>query len=70
MSYHRITAKEARERLESGKQVIAVPSKMRPDSMFACVVDRVNDFTKWSNEFIYYNCNKETGTVIAFYLAD
>lgn len=70
MSYNRISPKEAKERLESGKQVIAVPSKMRPDSVFACVIDRVDDFTKWSNEYRYYNCNNETGNAIAFYLAD
>ena len=68
MEYKRISPKEAEMRLDLGESVTVVPCKMRPDSMFATTVSHVGDFRRWANNYWYYNCSKETGNSIAYYI--
>ena len=66
----KINKATARELYNQKKSFIMVPCKMRPDSMFAVEMKSgwmFRNFDVMYNEFLYYNCNPETGRYIAFY---
>ena len=70
----KVTKIQAVKALRSGLSVAAIASKMNPnfgDGMFLCILDKGTVLDKcWVNRFKYYNCNKEQGTGINFYIID
>lgn len=65
---------QAAKALKTGLSVAAIASLMNPsygDGMFLCQLDKntVLD-NNWVNRFKYYNCNKEQGTGIHFYIIE
>ena len=72
MSYIEITKQEARERYDDGKIIRLMTSKLNPYSYWGEPLPVNNkcgkDFNKLCNEFAYYNCTKETGKTIKFYI--
>ena len=73
MNYEKITKTQARKMHERGEQVYVLPNKANPNSTWwrplsAIPIDR--EFDKFTNEYRFYNCNKETGLGIAFYIEE
>lgn len=66
----KINKTTARKLYNEKKSFIMVPCKIRPDGMFAVELKpgwMFRNFDVMYNEFLYYNCNPETGKYIAFY---
>lgn len=75
--FKRINKRIARKLYNDGVDVLFIPCKLRPDNMWGLGIwENVNlsgqygSFDKLCNEFIWYNCNFETGNYIAFYIKD
>lgn len=69
-NYERITKAQAREIHEQGGRVYILPSKANICSMWwnpPPDIPSDRNFNKFINEYLYYNCNKETGTGLAFF---
>lgn len=64
----RITKGEARKRFEKGETIKMVASKLRAE--YASSVNNFDNatFDEMVNSYSYYNCNKETGKCIHFYI--
>ena len=74
MSYVEISKADARQRYYDGKIVRLMASNLNPHSYWGEPLP-VNkecgkDFEKLCNEFSYYNCTKETGKKIKFYITE
>lgn len=68
----RISKAQVRKLFESGEKVCFCPCKMRPFGAWGIgyITDSSRcecDFEKLLNEFIWYNCNSETGKYVSFY---
>lgn len=63
----------ARRMYKEGKSFIIVPCKCSPSSQFAVHMKSGwmwRDFNNFYNEFLFYNCNNETGRYPAFYVEE
>ena len=79
MQFQKINVSTARTMYANGETVYLLPNKIRLGNAWIkpvgiCKADSVNgssniDFQKQINAFMYYNCNKETGTTVAYYKA-
>ena len=66
----KITKAAARKMYANKQTFIMVPCKCAPTSIFAVEMKpgwMFRNFDVMYNEFLYYNCNPETGKYIAFY---
>lgn len=74
MRYAEITKRQARERYEEGKVVRLMASKLNPHSYWVepLPISKIENktFEQVCNSFIYYNCSKETGKAIKFYIVE
>ena len=69
MTYTKISRTRARRKYADGEKILFCASKLRPDRFGAMISrDSTEDFEKRENSFSYYNCSKETGMRIAYYL--
>lgn len=79
----KIPKKEAQKRYEKGQPVIFCASKMRPDGYFFTGIamqkheiesnpwhGEDTTFEQLINSYSYYNCNKETGLGITYYITE
>ena len=67
----KITKPTAQKLFNAGETVYLLPNKVRLGNEWILPF-AINDsegitFDKHINSYAYYNCNKETGTVVAFY---
>lgn len=75
-NYIEITKQQARERYNDGKIVRLMASNLNPHSYWGeplpvTTTDNGNTtFEQVCNGFAYYNCTKETGKKIKFYIAE
>ena len=69
MNYEKITKTQARKMHAKGETVFCLPSNVRPGNKWFGMgeIPLDCDFDKFTNEYQFYNCNKETGLGIAFY---
>lgn len=68
--YKRINKKAARKLYNSGVEILIIPCKCSPLAAWFTGITLNNTgrpFDVLVNEFIYYNCNYETGYYPAFY---
>ena len=68
----KITKGMARKLYNDGKEVMVIPSRVRPNSILAGWVtkpsdDPTADFDKLCNAIHYYNCSPETGMTLVYY---
>ena len=69
----KIRKSTARIRFVECKPFIMVPRKLRPEygiKLSAAACRAAFSFDRLCNEFEWYNCNRETGERIAFYIDD
>ena len=73
----RISKATARKMWNNGENFIMVPCKLSPKGLSACFTrcDLSNEWERSSfdalvNEFTFYNCTRETGPYVAFYLEE
>ena len=68
----RVNKTTARKAYEAGKRVYAYPCNVNPESCWYApclwLEKEENDWDKAINYFIYYNCNKEVGKYLAYYI--
>lgn len=71
----KVTKKVAMEKFNAGAEICVLPSKLNPASEWgkSYIVWMKNDgtenaFDKLCNAVRYYNCNKELGMGLAYYL--
>ena len=67
----KITKAAARKMYANKQTFIMVPCKCAPTSIFAVEMKpgwMFRNFDVMYNEFLYYNCNPETGRYISFYI--
>lgn len=69
-----ISKREARERYDNGKIIRLMASNLNPNSYWGKPLPVNNTqgklFHSLCNEFAYYNCTKETGRKIKFYITE
>lgn len=67
----KITKGMARKLYNEGKEIMIIPSRIRPNSMLASWIvkpeDDSTDFEKVCNAIHYYNCSPETGMSLVYY---
>lgn len=68
----KITKGMARKLYNDGKEVMVIPSRVRPNSILAGWItkpsdDPTADFDKLCNAIHYYNCSPETGMTLVYY---
>ncbi len=68
----KITKGMARKMYNDGKEIMVIPSRVRPNSILAGWVtkpsdDPTADFDKLCNAIHYYNCSPETGMTLVYY---
>ncbi len=81
----KLTKKDALKRFLKGEGVVLCASKMYPNGMWNTGITISTDnydseniaytseldyFNKLINDYSYYNCSKETGLRVSYYLAD
>ena len=69
----KISKASARKLYAQKKSFVIVPCKCAPTSTFAIEMKpgwMFRNFDVMYNEFLYYNCNPETGRRIAFYIEE
>ena len=70
-SFAKITSNTAKKMFANGETIYLLPSKVRLGNAwilpFAISDAEGRTFDQYVNEYKYYNCNKETGTAVAFY---
>ena len=70
----KITKDEARDRYDKGKIIRLMACNLNPHSYWGEPLPVKNTqgkpFDKLCNEFEYYNCTKETGKKISFYITE
>ena len=72
----RISKTVARRLYNSGKDILFIPNKLNPDNDFYLLGiwenkdlnGQYKDFETLCNYFKWYNCNRDTGNTIAFYI--
>lgn len=68
----KIDKREARKEYNNGNVVNLLPSKAVPGSIWITPVSISNacgkDFDTVVNEYAYYNCSKETGLRVTYYI--
>ena len=73
-TYTEITKNQAREMYNDGKIIRLMASNLNPNGYWGEPLPINNecekDFEKLCNEFMYYNCTKETGKKIKFYIIE
>lgn len=74
MDYKRIDKRAARKLFNEKKPVLIIPHKCAPGGVWFTGIEMENDgsrtFDEFCNEFIYYNCNSQTGKYPAFYVEE
>ena len=69
-----ISKRQARERYNNGKIIRLMANNLNPNSYLGepspVHKDCGKEFEKICNEFAYYNCTKETGKKIKFYVKE
>ena len=74
--FTRISKKQAQKLFDAGQEIYLCPVKMNPANPYwsmamPCQKDENwDDFEKLISNFVYYNCNHETGYYPAFYIKD
>ncbi len=72
--YTEITKRKAREMYNEGKVVRLMASNLNPHSYWSKPLPVCNEcgkpFEQLCNEFSYYNCTRETGKRIKFYVKE
>ena len=68
----RISKAQAKKLFDKGEKIVFCPCKTRPFGGWGigCITDSSRcqcEFEKLLNEFIWYNCNPETGKHVSFY---
>lgn len=68
----KITKGMARKLYNDGKEIMIIPSRVRPNGILASwtskpVDDPEADFEKLCNAIFYYNCSPETGMTLVYY---
>lgn len=77
-NWRRITKPRARKLYADGVDVYCLAKKMNPENMFvppaliepiyACCLPNIDSFDSFVNNYIYYNCNSETGKDVYYYV--
>lgn len=74
MVYAEITKRQAREKYNKGKLIRLMASKLNPYSYWGEPLPINNEqgkpFESVCNEFQYYNCTRETGKAVKFYIVE
>lgn len=73
--YSRVDKRVARKLYNEGKDVLFVPCNMRPDNSWGLgILENCENcgnvgwtFDELVENYIWYNCNAETGRYVAFY---
>lgn len=72
--YVKISKREARTRYNEGKIIRLMACNLNPHGYWGEPLPVNNDqgksFESICNEFAYYNCTKETGKTISFYITE
>lgn len=68
----KITKALAHKMYDNGKEIMIIPSRIKPNSMLASWTTKPTDdpdadFEKLCNAIFYYNCSPETGMTLAYY---
>lgn len=67
----KITKGMARKLYNEGKEIMVIPSKIRPTSILAAwyhkSAEADDTFEKLCNTIFYYNCSPETGMNLVYY---
>lgn len=68
----KITKGMARKMYNDGKEIMVIPSRVRPNGILAGWItkpsdDPTADFDKLCNAIHYYNCSPETGMTLVYY---
>ena len=68
----KVTRQKAQKLLASGSKIVVCASNINPNSDLVCSYEGCEtEFNKtFITHFKYYNCSKETGTGVSFYLAN
>ncbi len=81
----KLTKREATKRFLKGENIVLCASKMHPNGMWntgiTISIDNYDDddisytseldyFNKRIDSYSYYNCTKETGLKVSYYIAD
>lgn len=72
----RINKRIARKLWDAGYEILFIPCKLRPDSMWGLGVTTSklfwgnNSFDEYVRSCEYYNCNGETGRYLSYYVND
>ena len=73
-TYTRINKTRARNLVNKGSKVYAMPRLMRTGNGWQVPalieLDEFTSFDTWVNRFEYYNCSYETGYYSAFYIKE
>ena len=73
-TYIKISKKQARERYDEGKIIRLMACNLNPNGYWGEPLPINNkqgkSFDKICNEFSYYNCTRETGKTISFYITE
>ena len=73
-TYIKISKKHARERYDEGKIIRLMACNLNPKGYWGEPLPINNkqgkSFDKICNEFSYYNCTRETGKTISFYITE
>lgn len=73
-TYIKISKKQARERYNQGKIIRLMACNLNPNGYWGEPLPVNNEqgkpFEGLCNEFSYYNCTKETGKSISFYILE
>ena len=67
----KITKGMAQKLYNNGKEIMVIPSRIRPTSMLASWITKPEDnsvsFDQMCNAIHYYNCSPETGMSLVYY---
>lgn len=68
--FNRVTKDKAKTFFENGKNIYILPCNVNPNNMWIKPVCIEGPFDEFVNAYTYYNCNKETGEYVSFYVAE
>lgn len=73
----RVSKQMAQRMYEDGADIMLLPCKLNPESPFVTndwmnnhMKEECVDFCTLCNAYSYYNCNKETGEYLSFYIKE
>lgn len=69
LHWRRISKAEAKRRFKNGEQVYLLPHRMNPENIWMSPFSTqgAQDFDKFCNAVVYYNCTSETGNYLSYY---